>query len=450
MRYSPSPLIIGRCLVEQIGENTEKPLFTPDADYPEQTHILLAGNLTITASSRNTLHPSVRLRCPSGVTHTLLSGSSGHQSAVQITALALDQSSPPSSPNPHLRLASFLSTGEFVIFMINHTNPSASSRKLTYIPTVRNSRTSPIIQTVYHHPLLITLSQSFSLSIYDLTGDNVIHNQTLKSFTSHPPSSLVLSMPSQTTYKLVLSYAIAVYPAHWSVGATELIISGASPEISQTNGTTPLSSDFSVTSTRTARAFEVPQGWIDERKLRGMREQWGRKVERVADVQTDGKWVILAPGESSRFPASIVPASSQVSSESDAPISSLAPVPSSSLHSPTYLQLYRLHLPSSSAPSAIPKLSFVRTLHGQTGCISALALADGRCVSLGVNGGIWVWDLEGGTGAEVAKPFVSPRWRNNEDEEQEEIWTGKGTVVFDERRIISAGAGGVQIRRFDV
>ena len=110
-------------------------------------------------------------------------------------------------------------------FSLDHQSPSSSARMFTYLPSGRSPRTTPIVQAVYHHPLLVTLSQSFHLSLYDIGADSVTHTQTLSSFTSYPPSSLVLSTPSPTTYKLILAYAIPVYPAHWTVGATEPLIS---------------------------------------------------------------------------------------------------------------------------------------------------------------------------------------------------------------------------------
>jgi hypothetical protein len=342
---------------------------------------------------------------------------------IKITTLALDQS-PPCTTN-QARLASFLSDGEFAVFSLNHTNPSASTRKFTYVPAIRTARTAPIIQAVYHHPLLITLSQEFHLSLYDLSQDTIAHTQTLSSFTSFPPTSLVLSAPSSTAYKLVLAYAIPVYPAHWSVGVTELVVS------------TP---GMSVRSIRTTRTIEAPPGgWVDEQHYQAMREQWGRRVARVADTQTDGKWVVLAPGD--------VP--SPCSSGSSTRRASISA-------SPTSLQLYRLTLPASAGPTPLstssvfqnvnapqPKLTFVRTLPGHIGPVSALALADGRCVSLGSNGSIWVWDLEGGRGAEVSTGDQSEGVRGCDE---------KGTIVFDERRIVSAvpHADGVQVRRFDI
>ena len=129
---------------------------------------------------------------------------------------------------------------------------------------------------------------------------------------------------------------------------------------------------------------------------------------------------------------------------------------SGSMHTASALQLYRLHLPSSASPTAVPKLTFVRSLHGQIGPVSALALADGRCVSLGVNGSIWVWDLEGGTGAEVSAG-ANVETEGEEDQpsrsEEERLRLAravKGTVVFDERRIISSDIDGVRVWRFDV
>jgi hypothetical protein len=42
------------------------------------------------------------------------------------------------------------------------------------------------------HPLLITLSQAFRLSLHDLSQDAIQHKETLSSFISFPPTSLVL------------------------------------------------------------------------------------------------------------------------------------------------------------------------------------------------------------------------------------------------------------------
>lgn len=417
-----------------------------DFDRPHRIHILLAGSLTITSSSKPSEYPKIDIRGPSGDHHALLCDSRlpGEYS---ITALALDQSPPTSS---YIRFAAFLSTGEFTVFQVMYNQPISPSRKLVYVPTQRNDRISPIIQAVYNHPLLVTLSQSFALCIYDLSSDIPRRTQTLTSFTSFPPSSLVLSTPTSTTYKLVLAYSIPVYPSHWSVGATELIISAAQasplspPALSSFSEHLkhPIADAMTVISTRTTRALDVPSGWIDEYKLRLMREQWNRKVSQVSDTQTDGKWVVLAPEDSLSDPSNPswrLNTHSTSSSSSDSPSSKFGPS-----RSPTSLQLYRLILPtqSTSISASPPKLTFVRTLHGPCGPVAAMALADGRCVSLSHNGAIWVWDLEGGTGAEVAAGDGSEIGSLSS--------ASKGTVSFDERRIISASVGNIVARTFDI
>lgn len=435
---------IGRCAVEHLREPFEHPItlavIPQETSVPEQTHILLAGSIIITASSLPSLHPPIHLRSSSsGSAHTLL-GSSPSARPVHITVLALDQS-PPTLLTHQVRLASFLSTGEFAIFSVDHTNPSTSYRILTYIPSARNARNTPVVQAAYHHPLLITLSHTFALSVYEISegeveggaGGKVQHTHTLTSFTSHPPASIVLSsLSAMGAYKLVLAYAVPVYPAHWSVGATELIVTLGEEGAGA----------IEVISTRTARALDVPPGWVNERKLKGVREQWGRRVETVAGIQTDGKWVVLAPGSS--FAPNFTRSSSPSPSSSSSTSTMSSPVSDRrSINNPTHLQLYRLHLPTLS--SAAAKLTFVRSLHGHTGPVSALSLADGRCVSLG-GGGVWVWDLEGGAEAGMAAEVVG----NDESEHEPEEDEGKGCVVFDERCIVSSGAKEVHIRRFDI
>ena len=94
------------------------------------------------------------------------------------------------------------------------------------------------------------------------------------------------------------------------------------------------------------------------------------------------------------------------------------------------------------------------------GPVSTLALADGRCVSLGVNGSIWVWDLEAGTGTEVNSGISDGIGDADEDEEaRAEAWETvrlrmlsgtRGAVVFDDRRIVSSTGSGVEVRRFDI
>ncbi|KAJ7780531.1 hypothetical protein DFH07DRAFT_949774 [Mycena maculata] len=413
----------GRCATEHIEGILEAPnsVSVPTAI---PTHVLLAGSMTIIASSEASLCPEVHcLPSTSAPKQTLLCGSPRHRQPFHITALALDQSPPLSGI---LQLAVFLSTGEFLIFSVQQPNPTTSSRKFTYVPLRASSRTAPIIQAVYHHPLLISLSEAFTLSLYDLSSDTITHTQTLTAYTTFPPSSLVLSVQAPgNRYKLVLTYAVPIFPVHFSIGVTELIISGPRESSPLQALDSAPAGPMSVVSTRTARALDVPTGWIDQEKLRSMKEQWGRKLLRIQNVASDGKWVVLAPGEA---PLPGVPATSGATSAG-------SPYHLSG-DSPASLQLYRLFLPpATSVASPPPKLTFVRHLHHTAGAVSSMALADGRCVTLGKNGGIWAWDLESGTGAEVAPPSDSVE---------------KGTVVFDDRQIITARGGTLLVHRFDV
>lgn len=427
----------------------------------ERTHILLAGPLIISATSCPSTRPTLTITNEQHEHYTIAIPDCCEDSSrlPRISTLALDQSPPVSGS---LSVACFIQTGAFSIFEFKHTSPSTAVQKYTYQPTQGTVRSQTVIHAVYYHPLLVTLTSNFSISVYDLSSGLVRHTQTLSSFTSYPPASLVLSCLSPVAFKLVVAYSVPVYPTHWSTGATELIISrNFDSSASMPSGSTmfsstsfledykhPVPSTVNVMSSRTIRAFDVPTGWVDETSLRAMREQWGRKLLNVADIQTDGKWVVVAPGQShlsndvghqmNTHAHSLTPTSTVYDFSLSGPASARP-------HSPTNLQLYRLLLPnhSSSISASTPKLTFVRTLHGQTGPVSSLALADGRCVSLGRNGSIWVWDLEGGTGAEVTPA----------DEllvEQMGHTSATGTVAFDERRIVSAHAGKVVVRRFDI
>lgn len=297
-----------------------------------------------------------------------------------------------------------------------------------------------------------------------MSDGNIVHTQTLTSFSSYPPTSLVLSAPTtrkdhDNYYKLVLAYGVHVFPAHWSVAVTELRISSApsAPSTDSRSSTSP--PPCTVLSSRSTRAHDFPQDWLDEAALRDVKAQWGRKVARIADTQTDGKWVVLAPSD--RLPSS--KGSCKLGTTSSA------------------LQLYRLHLPpaltsslstTSSGPRIMasattsPRLTFVRFLHGHAGPVVALSLADGRCVSLGADGSLWAWDLEKGWSAEVQAPqypvgsLCIPTSESEETDEDDNMTDDEGSspvpkalmgsVVFDERRIISATAHGVELRNFDV
>ena len=426
---------LGRCTVERLHATLSEP-----AQDSHQTLIVLTGSLVISASSRSSTSPWICLSSlgSRGLFHKLHCPTI-HPGLYHITALAQDQSL---TTTKNTRIAAFLHNGEFCIFHVDHSNPASSRLQVTHTPIRRSARTSPVFQAVYHHPILIALSESFSLSIYDMSAGAVRHSQTLTSFTSYPPTSLVLSAPGPDMYKLILTYSVPVYPRHWSVGVTEFIISGPSRSPNSITSKLSLSSlphqssiaqPMCVASTRSTRAVDVPQGWMDEDKHRYMQEQWSRKVARVSDTQTDGKWVVLAPADPAVFTAT----------SSSSPGTSVSNSNPMRFYSPTSLQLYRLSLPSPSPSVSAPrpKLTFIRNLQGHNGPVSSIAVADGRCVSLGADGSIWVWDLEAGTSTEVS---------GKHSEIFSDTHVDSGAVAFDERRIVTARGGDIMIRRFDM
>ncbi|KAI0051266.1 hypothetical protein FA95DRAFT_1535097 [Auriscalpium vulgare] len=410
----------GRCEISQLHDEVpvDHLTLTPqEREIAGRTHIVLSGHYTIFASSETSPLPRVTvLNTSAQETHTLdIPGSNRPAAArLQITALAVDQS-PPAASSRSPRLVVCLSNGELVITTLS--GPTSS-----YVPAARTARVTPIVQAAYHHPLLVTLSSSFTLSAYKVAEDGFINlSHILTSFSSFPPASLVLTTPEPLLFKLVLTYASPVYPQHWSIGVTEALFSTVPPSESSTYS----EDDIKLVSTRSSKAFDLPPSWIDEEKLRAVREQWGRKVARVAATQTDGRWVVLAPGRD--VPARPIPADL------------LPHFQRAWLFGSVPLQLYRLSFPALPAP---PKLTFVKFLYGQTSEAVGLAVADGRCVSLGANGRMWVWDLEAGGGSEVA----CEQWGGSGPD----TLVAKGSVVFDDRRIVSARAGSVTVSNFDV
>ncbi|KAF8588629.1 hypothetical protein K439DRAFT_1405823 [Ramaria rubella] len=353
-----------------------------DPDLP--VHVVLAGGLMITASSLPSPTPQIMLHAPNQTPHSFSATSMPPNPFNKVTALALDQSQ---SAGTECRLVVFYSTGNFCLFLMSSWGLKETKEILSYVAIGRLHRMTPIVQAVYHHPLLITLSSSFDLTIYELPSHaetrcgppQVRLTQTLTSFTSYPPTSLILSNPSPQVYKLVLAYSVPVYPSHWTVAVTELTISS-----------------FVVQSTQSASALDLAPGWSSGLS-ETMSEQHARKLSEVSSTSTDGKYVVLASATTNT------------------------------------IQLYRL---STRSRAAGPKLTFVRTLYGHVSPVQALHLADGRCVSLSRDGSLWVWDLEKG-GVEVqpgglTEVLASPK------------------VLFDDRRILVAFNGRIIIRRFDV
>lgn len=364
---------LGRCRIENIAiENVLSPDECPSP--LQRIQLLIAGEVIIASSLDADRRPYLLVHRSLQSPQILKSYKIPPTQLSHITCLAQDQSS-----GTEIKIAAFYGTGAVSIFLYQTVVALHSSELDVYVPPIRSERTSPITLAAYYHPLLVTLSASFQLSIYRVADGSITHKQTLSSFTSYSPNSLVLTSPSVDSYRLFLAYSVPIYPEHWGVAVTEITIASNSAVVS---------------ASKTRRAFDVPFGWLDEHKLRSLREQWDRKVMKVTATETDGKWVVFAGSANT-------------------------------------IQVYRvLKRP---APG---QLAFVRSLHGHLGRIHSIALSDGRCVSVGVDGSVWVWDLEMDWGAEVKRGTGDV--------------TLAGKVVFDERRILCVKDGQLEISHFDI
>ena len=112
-------------------------------------------------------------------------------------------------------------------------------------------------------------------------------------------------------------------------------------------------------------------------------------------------------------------------------------------------------------------MHYSHSLYGHTAGIAALRVADGRCVSVGREGGLWVWDLEAGGSAVGVN--IGPNRTSGNVEAESDTDAGDfglspssigGThsqsgapplVVFDEQRVVaSLGREGVDMWHFDL
>ncbi|KAG8761012.1 hypothetical protein FRC14_000121 [Serendipita sp. 396] len=202
---------------------------------------------------------------------------------------------------------------------------------------------SPIVHSAYHSSFLIALSETFQLDIYHCSGgksSQLMLIRSMSSFTSFQPSSLTISRPSSTSHKVLLSYAVPVYPSHWSAAATQL----------------QLDDTGDIYDTRTLRILQ--QGWETQTDEDYSDRGKGSKMPAVGSIQTDGRFLVVAP------------------------------------RNENYMELYRLRTNF---------LSFVRVLFGPSSPICAIAVADARAVTVSLDGNIWIHELERGWSIEVRK-----------------------------------------------
>ncbi|KAG8934386.1 hypothetical protein FRC01_003343 [Tulasnella sp. 417] len=160
------------------------------------------------------------------------------------------------------------------------------------------------------------------------------------------------------TWKLLLVYCSPIYPSHWLPAASELTLSSSPASQLGRSNSNPTS--MTITGSRKSKSLVAAHGWISDDQRAEMEAEWARKMGSVDVVETDGKFLVAAAGKGDNT-----------------------------------LQVYRLHYRGEL------KLQYLRTLEGHPGGIAAMKVADGRCVSVGRDGRLKVWDLEAGWDVEV-------------------------------------------------
>lgn len=262
---------------------------------PLPGHLLLAGDLTIYASSQPAPIPTVYIFRGSITSSVSIPYRPSTNSDVYITALTLDHSS------ANICLAIFYSDSTWAIHTVNYENHT-STRVYQHSGPNTGLPSPPVIQAAYHHPLLVTLTLSFRMSIFYVPpapAAPVLKN-TMFSYSGFLPLTMTLSRyrtPDQ--YRILLAHASPIYPSHWSPSATDIMLSAQLPQppshhTSLTSPGHPVVKIMSSASTNN----NLPEGWIPDGTPDGIPEElrlrWSRKVSHVSGIETDGKFVVFA------------------------------------------------------------------------------------------------------------------------------------------------------------
>lgn len=259
--------------------NTPCPNYIPVSPLP--AHLLLAGDLTIHASNQPSLNPTVYVFRSSINSGLLIPYQPSPNLLVSVTALALDHSS------ANIRIAIFYSDSTWTIHTIDYERHTST---LVYSHTAIAGL--PIIQSAYHHPLLVTITPTFRMSIFYLPPASAppVLKYTLSSYSGFSPLTMTLSRyrtPDQ--YRVLLAHASPIYPAHWAPSATDIMLS--MPHSDTPSATVKILSSASTNN-------NLPLGWIPDGTPDGVPEElrlrWSRKVSHASGIQTDGKFVVFA------------------------------------------------------------------------------------------------------------------------------------------------------------
>ena len=273
------------------------------------------------------------------------------------------------------RLAIFYQSGGFVVVSVRldasrltwaresihaaQSRPRSVRRRAAY-PAQADG--DPVVLAVLHHPVLITCSTAFHLSVYSLAlapgkDSRPTHLSTMQSGVAFHPAALSI-FPSSTkdfpndlkgsSFRAALTYCSPLYPASWTIAVQEFGIDLGS-----------ISTDevwrgecYSV-----GRGDEAEDG--DEIWPRRIRPIVGVKGRRAVGVGTDGRWCVLA-GEDNQ------------------------------------IQVYSLPTPATSPSSKPEPILHSQTLLAHAAAVTSISLNAGRCVSGGRDGRILVWELDEG------------------------------------------------------
>lgn len=383
---------------------------------------MLAGQYTVSAPTYSTKQPAVGLLDPMLKSHRIISSKLGSNSTNSICSICVDQAPP--TDTVALRIAACYSSGALSIFTITSINSPPQEYHAI------QAHRAPPSHSAFHGSTLVTLTSTptCQISIFGI-GTSITRLHVLNSFSSFPPTSLILSQPTSGHYKALVSYASPVYPHHWSLSTTQVSIAETGE----------------ITSSRTNRALEVGGDFelvleddVDQPasvRLRRQRDQWSRKLFRVVATQSDGKWAVIAGGDDHDhviqvyrirqhqtlgYIRTLDSAAPALLSDDNACLGEETGLGISTSIGPLVDGMFEEH-------AATPILPGSRA-------IVALAVADGRCISLSRDGTLWIWDLESGRGA---KTRASPP-------------QGKCRISFDDTRVLVASASGVEVLNFDI
>lgn len=287
------------------------------------------------------------------------------------------------------------------------TRPSRRRRGAAYAP----QEGDPVVLAVLHHPVLVTCSADFHLSVYSLLRpissratevDSSVSPlplpldriSTFHSDISFHPAALSLfpttdishghTKPSSAehltshSFRVSLTYSTPVYPASWTVAAQEFVVA--------------LNPRMGTRDVARTECYNVGCGNLgddsDEESVwpRRIKPVIGVKGRRATGIGTDGRWCVLS-GSDNQIQVYALPASKHSASLAF-PMGLAAEIKSNSLPDRRGRKRFR------SGSEGDGNITHSQTLLAHSAEVTALALSGGRCISGGSDGRVLVWNLD--------------------------------------------------------